>query len=190
MDGVGNHRISALMKPTSSSAHSSHLSAGGGDFPPPKGHNSPLIPNVCQIVCSKSFFSAAMLSCQFIMETFLLTENRHRKLFVIKQSKNCKFVTKMHQNTFGGRAPPGELVRSPRLPSRHGVCLLLRGGRRKWTAGNEKKEGSGVFVRGTAEGREGEELPWRCRCSAVHQHDLVRVDWLQTSQQTVLTLFW
>jgi len=75
------------------------------------------------------------------METFLLAENKHRKLFVIKQSKNCKFVTKMHQNTFGGRAPLGELMHSPRLPSRHGVCRLLRGGRRKGTAGNDKKRG-------------------------------------------------
>jgi len=34
-------------------------------------------------------------------------DNKHRKLFVIKQSKGCKFMPKMHQNTFSGRAPPG-----------------------------------------------------------------------------------
>jgi len=34
-------------------------------------------------------------------------DNKHRKLFVIEQSKGCKFMPKTHQNTFGGRAPPG-----------------------------------------------------------------------------------
>jgi len=42
------------------------------------------------------------------------------EIFVIKQSKGCKFMPKMQQNTFGGRAPPGpavmgELMRSPDL---------------------------------------------------------------------------
>ena len=35
---------------------------------------------------------------------FLLMDDKHRKLFVIKQSKGCKFVPKLHQHTFGGRA--------------------------------------------------------------------------------------
>jgi len=48
---------------------------------------------------------------------FLLMDNKHRKLFVIKQSKGCKFVPKMHQNTFGG--PLVELMLSLR-PSRNG----------------------------------------------------------------------
>jgi len=30
----------------------------------------------------------------------LLMDNKHRKLFVSKQSKGCEFVPKMHQNTF------------------------------------------------------------------------------------------
>jgi len=34
-------------------------------------------------------------------------DNKHRKLFAIKQSKEYKFMPKMHQNTFGGWAPPG-----------------------------------------------------------------------------------
>ena len=34
-------------------------------------------------------------------------DNEHRKLFVIKQSKGCKFMSKMHQNTLGGGALPG-----------------------------------------------------------------------------------
>jgi len=44
---------------------------------------------------------------------FLLTDNKHRKLFVTKESKWCKFMPKMHQHTFGGRAPLEELIRSP-----------------------------------------------------------------------------
>jgi len=32
-------------------------------------------------------------------------DNIHMKLFVIKQSKGRNFIPKMHQNTFGGRAP-------------------------------------------------------------------------------------
>jgi len=31
--------------------------------------------------------------------------NIHMKLFVIKQSEGRNFIPKMHQNTFGGRAP-------------------------------------------------------------------------------------
>jgi len=47
---------------------------------------------------------------------FLLMDNKHNKLFIIKQSKWCKFMLKIHQNIFGGRAlprPAGELIRSP-----------------------------------------------------------------------------
>jgi len=35
-----------------------------------------------------------------------LTGNKRIKLLVMKQSKGCKFVPKMHKNTIGGRAPP------------------------------------------------------------------------------------
>jgi len=37
----------------------------------------------------------------------LLMENKHRKFFVISALKKCKFMPKMHQNTFGGRALSG-----------------------------------------------------------------------------------
>jgi len=55
-------------------------------------------------------------------------------------------MPKIHQNTFGGRAlpgPAGELMRSPRLPSRNGG-LVLRGERR------------GLFLRGRRGGKGGE----------------------------------
>jgi len=38
---------------------------------------------------------------------FLLMDNKHRKLFVTKQSKGCKIMPRMHKNTLGGLGPPG-----------------------------------------------------------------------------------
>ena len=43
-------------------------------------------------------------------------DNKHVKLFVIKQSKWCRFMCKMHQNTLGGPDPLRELMRFARLP--------------------------------------------------------------------------
>ena len=73
--------------------------------------------------------------------------NKHRKLFVIKQPKGCKFMPKIHQNTFGGRAPPGpagERISSP--DPQWG--LLLREGR--------KGRGGGLLLRGWTEGYGGQ----------------------------------
>ena len=85
--------------------------------------------------------------------------NEHRKLFVTKQGKWCKFVPKMHQNrpTFGGRAPPGPAEGAmgyPRLLPAMG-SILLRGrrereGKRPTYVGTEK----GPTSKGT-EGRRG-----------------------------------
>ena len=58
--------------------------------------------------------------------------NKRRKLFVIEQSKWCKFMPKMHQNTLGGRVPPGpagEFMRSPNTLSAWDLRLYIRGGR-------------------------------------------------------------
>jgi len=77
---------------------------------PPKTYNSPQ--NGWQIVCSESFFGRDS-ELQIYQGNFLLTDNKHRKLFVTKESKWCKFMPKMHQHTFGGRAPLEELIRSP-----------------------------------------------------------------------------
>ena len=52
-------------------------------------------------------------------------DNKHRKLFVIKQSEWCKFVHKMHQNTFFSAR-----TRCRIPPSRIGG-RLLRFGRKK-----------------------------------------------------------
>jgi len=64
------------------------------------------LPAGCQIVCSKSFCGRGNES-QIYHGNFLLMDSKHRKLFVIKQSKGCRFMPKMHQSTFGSWALPG-----------------------------------------------------------------------------------
>ena len=88
-----------------------------------KAYNPPTA--ACQIVCSRlNLFFCRDNELQICHGNFLLMDNKHKKLFVIKQSKGCKYMSKMHQNTFGGR----ELMRSPGSPSQNGG-LLLRGRR-------------------------------------------------------------
>jgi len=57
-----------------------------------KNLNPPPPKTAVKIVRSKSFFSARTTNYVYI-----------RKLFFIKQSKGCRFMPKMHQNTFGGK---------------------------------------------------------------------------------------
>ena len=65
--------------------------------------------------------------------------SKHKKLSAIKQSKVCKFMPKMHQNMFGGRAPHDpleELLCSPRSISAMGGPLLRgTGGKRDGKGG-------------------------------------------------------
>jgi len=88
---------------------------GGGDSPLQKTCNFAPPPNGCQIVCSKSF-SQPDNELQLYHGNMLLIDNKNRKLFVIKQSRECRFVPKMHQNTFSGRAPPGPVGGAYTLP--------------------------------------------------------------------------
>jgi len=57
---------------------------GGGGSPPQKTYNSP--PNGCQIMCSRSLFFGQDNELQIHHGNILLMDNKHRKLFVIKQS--------------------------------------------------------------------------------------------------------
>jgi len=57
-------------------------------------------------------------------------DTKQRKLFVVKQSKKCRVMSKMHQNTFGGWAlpgPAGEAYALPGLPGCNGGVLLMGG---------------------------------------------------------------
>ena len=87
---------------------------GEGEFPPPqKTYN---FPHMAAKLCALDLFLASTVNYKCAVETFFWWTRNTRKLFVIKQSKWCKFMPKMQQNTFGGRAlqgPAGELMRSP-----------------------------------------------------------------------------
>ena len=58
-------------------------------------------------------------------------DNKHRKLFVIKQSRGCKLMPKMHLIAFGGWVPPGpsgEAYASPMPPpAAMGVKVKVNG---------------------------------------------------------------
>jgi len=81
-----------------------------GAVPPQKKLTIP--PNGCRIVCSESFLFGRDNESQIYHGNFLLMDNKHWKLFVIKQSKGCRFMHKMYRNTSGGRAPPAPAGRA------------------------------------------------------------------------------
>ena len=68
-------------------------------------------------LCALYLFFGQDSELQILHGNFLLVDDKHRKLFAIKQPKGCKFMLKMHLSTFGGRAAPGfaegELMLSP-----------------------------------------------------------------------------
>ena len=102
------------------------LYLGGGEFIPPK-HTIP--PQTAAKLCALNLFFCRYIELQIYHGNFLLMDNKHRKLFVIKQSEGCTFMPRMYQNTFCNRAVPGPAGEAYALPqaSRNGI-LLLRGG--------------------------------------------------------------
>jgi len=56
-------------------------------------------------LCALNLFFGRGNELQICHGNILLMDNKHGKLFVIKQSKGCKFMPKMHQNMFRGRPP-------------------------------------------------------------------------------------
>jgi len=70
-------------------------------------------------------------------------DNKPRKLFAIKQSKGCKFIPKMQQNTFGGLTSWG---RADLWPQWGGAT----------SKGREGRGIRGLLLRGTEGGKEGE----------------------------------
>jgi len=125
---------------------------GRGIFPE-KGTYIPPFPlkNGCQIVCSESFLDQDS-ELHTYHGNIPLMDNEHMKLFVIKQSKWCKFLPKMHQNTFGI---------SPPEPAR-GTYALRQTLQRQWGAYLGRREGElgtgGPTNKGTEKGeKEGRE---------------------------------
>ena len=74
---------------------------GGGDSP------KLTTPQTAAKWCALSLFFSRNSGLQIYHENFLLMDNKHGKLFIIKQSIGCKFMLKRRQNTFGGRALRG-----------------------------------------------------------------------------------
>jgi len=84
-----------------------YLFKGGEFVPPKKTYNSP---RTGAKLCALNLFFGEDNDSQIYHGNFLLMDNKHRKLFVIKQSKVCKFMYRMHRYRFGGRAPPDILA--------------------------------------------------------------------------------
>jgi len=104
-------------------------------------------PQMTAKLCALNIFFQPGNELEIYHGNILLTDNEHRKLFVIKQSKGCRFMPKMYQNAFGGLE---ELMHTP---SRNGEPTYK--GRR------EEEGGHKPFLttpRGTGErGRKGGE---------------------------------
>jgi len=67
---------------------------GGGDFLPlPKNLQFP--PQTAAKLCALNVFFGRDNELQIYHGNFLLMDNKHRQLFVIKQSKGCKFMPKI-----------------------------------------------------------------------------------------------
>ena len=96
-------------------------SFGGGEVPPspPKNLQFPLL---------WIFFSAGTCDESRIHHgNILLVDIQHRKLLVIKLPQGCKFMPKMHHNTFGGRrGPAGRAYPLPRPRSVTTYFTFLR----------------------------------------------------------------
>ena len=88
------------------SVYSGHLLAHGRISPP----------QTAAKLRALNLFLGRDIELQICRGNFLLMDNKHRKLFVVKQSKGCKFMPKIHLNKFGSQAPPGPaaLFQAPR----------------------------------------------------------------------------
>jgi len=88
-------------------------------------------------LCALNLFFDRDKELQIYHGNFLLMDNKHRKLFVIKQTKGRKFMPKMHQNLSAAGLHPdriGEFMRTAPLAAMED--LFLRG--RREAEGGEK----------------------------------------------------
>ena len=96
--------------------------ASFGGIPLRKKPTIPLPQKVAKL-CALNLSSAGTVNYKTYHGNFLLMDNKHRKLFVIEQSKWFKFKAKCTKISFAAGIRPdplGEFIRSPRLPSRNG----------------------------------------------------------------------
>ena len=81
----------------------------GVEFYSPKTYNFPLpTPNGSQIVCPESFFGQDN-ELQIYSGNFILMDSKHRKLFVIKRSEECKCMPKFTRIRLAAELRPGPL---------------------------------------------------------------------------------
>ena len=94
------------------SVYSRHIFEGGGGFPAPKKITISPQKTAAEL-CAINVLFGRDNELQIYRRNFLSVDNKHGKLFAIKQPKGWKFMPKMHQIIVGGRAL-AELMRSPR----------------------------------------------------------------------------
>jgi len=105
--------LARSLSPTAQQSRSQAVSIprifwGGGTGNPPQKKLTipPPSPNSCQIVFW-IFFSAGTVNYKYIAETFFWWTTNTENYSSFSNQKECKFMPKMHQNTFGGVAVPG-----------------------------------------------------------------------------------
>ena len=108
--GAHHDRDHAVPASSSSTPQSLfHASFLGGMNPPKKAYNPP---QTAAKLCVLIFFRRDS-ELQIHHGKFLLIDNKQRKLFVIKQSKGCRFMSKIHQNTPGPAGGAYALLQTP-----------------------------------------------------------------------------
>ena len=115
---------------------------GGEEFPP--NVQFPPFPQTASKLCPLNL-SSRDSTLQIHQRNSLLTDNKHRKLFVIKQSKDAYNEPKYIWRPGSARTRWGELMRSSRPPSRNGDLRIReerRGGRLEMK--RERREGAYV----------------------------------------------
>jgi len=70
---------------------------------PPSKNTQPPPPETAAKLCGLNLFFGRDSELQIYHGNLLLMDNKHRKLFVIKQSKGSNFMPQIYQNTFTGR---------------------------------------------------------------------------------------
>ena len=93
------------------------------------------LPPTAAKLCALNLFFRPDNELQICHGNFLLMDNKRRKLFVIRQSKGCKFLPKMRQNTLAHTRQGAYAL--PRSPSRNGGLLLRRRGKRRGPTSKE-----------------------------------------------------
>ena len=142
--GGTSHIDTSVKQCLKSSIYSRHF-WGLGNFPP-KSYSSPP-PNAAAKLGDLSLFSAETLNSPIYHGNFLLTDNKHRKLFVIKQSKGANLCQKMHQMRLAAGLHPAPLCMGAMRSSSNA-------GRVPTSTGSE---GNGLLTTG---GNEGDLLLW------------------------------